>query len=180
MKNIRLMGPIHDVIMGGVAMSFMCAVTKSVTASSVHEHSVVHDTTRFRHAMFDRYVYVVNIIEISVLLTQDRTCSNECFLVICGLWLWQNNQMLWWIFWSHTDPCTKQDRQDHDPIAAGSFMESDRIKKSWAGEKLLIRSLYHSDWIVYGFSSHAIDLVFQVYLPCSTPEGYFVKSMNCY
>ena len=31
--------------------------------SSVHTHGVVHDTTRFVHAMFDRHVYVVNVIE---------------------------------------------------------------------------------------------------------------------
>ena len=58
--------------------------------------------------------------------------------------------MLWWIFWSNTDPRAEQDRQDHDPIEAGSFVESDRIDKLWAGEKLLIRSLYHSDRIVSG------------------------------
>ena len=37
---------------------------------------------------------------------------------------------------------------DHDPIEAGSFVESDRIEKSWADEKLVIRSLFHSDRIV--------------------------------
>ena len=35
--------------------------------------------------------------------------------------------------------------QDHDPIEAGSFVESDRIEKSWADEKLVIRSLF-SQW----------------------------------
>ena len=35
----------------------------SVTARFVHAHSVVHDRTRFGHAIFDRYVYVVNVIE---------------------------------------------------------------------------------------------------------------------
>ena len=40
--------------------------------------------------------------------------------------------------------------QDHDPIEAGSFVESDRIEKSWADEKLVIRSLFHSDRIVSG------------------------------
>ena len=40
--------------------------------------------------------------------------------------------------------------QDHDPIEAGSFVESDRIAKSWADEKLVIRSLFHSDRIVSG------------------------------
>ena len=40
--------------------------------------------------------------------------------------------------------------QDHDPIEAGSFVESDRIEKSGADEKLVIRSLFHSDRIVSG------------------------------
>ena len=40
--------------------------------------------------------------------------------------------------------------QDHDPIEAGSFVESDRVEKSWADEKLMIRSLFHSDRIVSG------------------------------
>ena len=40
--------------------------------------------------------------------------------------------------------------QDHDPIKAGSFVESDRIEKSWADEKLVIRSLFHSDRIFSG------------------------------
>ena len=37
---------------------------ESVTVSSVHTHSVVHDTTQLGHAMFDRYVSVVDIIGI--------------------------------------------------------------------------------------------------------------------
>ena len=40
--------------------------------------------------------------------------------------------------------------QNHDPIEAGSFVESDRVEKSWADEKLMIRSLFHSDRIVSG------------------------------
>ena len=32
-------------------------------ASSVNAHNVVHDTTWFGHAMFDRYVYVISVIE---------------------------------------------------------------------------------------------------------------------
>ena len=40
--------------------------------------------------------------------------------------------------------------QDLDPIEAGSFVESDRIEKSWADEKLVIRALFHSDRIVSG------------------------------
>ena len=63
MKNVRLTIFIHDVTMGGVATSFLCVDTESVTASSVHAHSVVHDRARCEHAMFDRYVYVINVIE---------------------------------------------------------------------------------------------------------------------
>ena len=63
MKNVRLMISILDVTMGGVATSFLCVDTESVTASSVHAHSVVHDRARFEHAMFDRYVYVINVLE---------------------------------------------------------------------------------------------------------------------
>ena len=40
--------------------------------------------------------------------------------------------------------------RDHDPIEAGPFVKSDRIEKSWADEKLVIRSLFHSDQIVSG------------------------------
>ena len=53
-------------------------------------------------------------------------------------------------FFSNTDPSSEQDRQDHDPIEAGSFVESDRIEKSWPDEKLVIRSLFHNDRIVSG------------------------------
>ena len=63
MKNVRLMKSIHDVTMGGVATSFLCVDTESVTASSVHAQGVVHDRARFEHAMFDRYVYVINVLE---------------------------------------------------------------------------------------------------------------------
>ena len=54
---------ILDVTMGGVATSFLCVDTESVTASSVHAHSVVHDRARFEHAMLDRYVYAINVLE---------------------------------------------------------------------------------------------------------------------
>ena len=32
-------------------------------ASSVHAHNVARDTTQFGHAIFDRYVYVINVVE---------------------------------------------------------------------------------------------------------------------
>ena len=54
---------IHDVTMGGVATSFMSAYTKASWPGPVHTHSVAKDTTWFVHAIFDRYVYVINIIE---------------------------------------------------------------------------------------------------------------------
>ena len=63
MKNNTLMTSIQDIITGGVATSFMCADTESVKDSSVHTHGNVNDTTRFGHAMFDRYMYVVNVTE---------------------------------------------------------------------------------------------------------------------
>ena len=63
MKNNTVMTSIHDIITGGVATSFMGAYTESVKDSSVHTHGVVHNTTRFGHAMFDRYMYVVNVTE---------------------------------------------------------------------------------------------------------------------
>ena len=54
-------------------MSLMCADPESVMASSVHADGVVHDTTRFGHAVFDRYVHVVNVIEyIQIVNTRKR------------------------------------------------------------------------------------------------------------
>ena len=51
--------------------------------------------------------------------------------------------------------------QDHDPIEAGSFVESDPIEKSWADEKLVIRSHFHSVGSflesAQGISSHSAD-----------------------
>ena len=62
-KNVRLVISIHDVTMGGVATSFMSTDTRaSWSAHSTHT-VFAHDTTRFGHAIFDRYVYVINVIE---------------------------------------------------------------------------------------------------------------------
>ena len=58
MKNVRLMISIHDVTMGGVATSFMSTDTRASCTHTVF----AHDTTRFGH-IFDRYVYVINVIE---------------------------------------------------------------------------------------------------------------------
>ena len=63
--------------------------------------------------------------------------------------------------------------QDHDPIEAGSFVESDRIEKSWADEKLVIRSLFHSDRIVSGIGPWWCK-------PWYWPGGWFNKKIPSY
>ena len=63
MKNVRLMVSIHDVTMGRVETSFMTADTRASWPVQCMHTVFAHDTTRFGHAMFDRYVYVINVIE---------------------------------------------------------------------------------------------------------------------
>ena len=63
MKNVRLVISIHDVTMGGVAMSFMSVDTKASWPVQCTHTVFAHDTTRFGHAIFDRYVYVITVIE---------------------------------------------------------------------------------------------------------------------
>ena len=62
-KNVRLMISIHDVTMGGVATSFMSADTRASWPVQCTHSVFAHDTTRFGHAIFNRYVYVINVIE---------------------------------------------------------------------------------------------------------------------
>ena len=62
-KKVRLMISIHDVTMGGVATSFMSADTRAPWPVQCTRTMFAHDTTRFGHAIFDRYVYVINVIE---------------------------------------------------------------------------------------------------------------------
>ena len=62
MKIVRLMIFIHDVTMGFVATSFMSADTRASWPVQC-THSVAHETKRFGHAIVDRYVYVINVIE---------------------------------------------------------------------------------------------------------------------
>ena len=62
-KNVRLMISIHDVTMGGVATSFMSADTRASRPVQCTHKVFAHDTTRFGHAIFDRYVCVINVIE---------------------------------------------------------------------------------------------------------------------
>ena len=63
MKNVRLMISIHDVAIGGVATSFMSADTRASWPVQCMHTVFAHDTIRFGHAIFDRYVYVINVIE---------------------------------------------------------------------------------------------------------------------
>ena len=58
-KKVRLMISIHDVTMGGVATSFMSADTRAPWPVQCTRTVFAHDTTRFGHAIFDRYVYVI-------------------------------------------------------------------------------------------------------------------------
>ena len=62
-KKVRLMISIHDVTMGGVATSFMSADTKASWPVQCTHTVFAHDTTRFGHAIFNRYVHVINVIE---------------------------------------------------------------------------------------------------------------------
>ena len=63
MKNIRLMISIHDVTMGGVATSFLSADSRASWPVQCTHTVLAPDTTRFGHAIFDRYVNVINVIE---------------------------------------------------------------------------------------------------------------------
>ena len=87
-----------------------------------------------------------------------------------------NDQLLWWNFWSNTGPRSEQDRQDHDPIEAGSFVESDWIEKSWADEKLVIRSLFHSDRLVSGIGPRISGLILGL-RPANDRRRYFRLSL---
>ena len=63
MENVSLMIYIQDVRMGGVATSFISADTRASWPVQCMHTVFPHDTTRFWHAIFDRYVYVINVIE---------------------------------------------------------------------------------------------------------------------
>ena len=52
-----------DVTMGGVATLFMSADTRASSPVQCKHTVFAHGTTRFGHAKFDRYVYVINVIE---------------------------------------------------------------------------------------------------------------------
>ena len=54
---------IHDVTMGVVATLFMSTDTTASWPVRCTHTVFAHDTTRFGHAIFDMYVYVINVIE---------------------------------------------------------------------------------------------------------------------
>ena len=66
-----------------------------------------------------------------------------------------NNQLLWWNFWSITDPCSQYDRQDHDPIEAGSFVKSDHIEKLWVARNYWSDHVISSDRIISGIGANS-------------------------
>ena len=53
----------HYVKMGGVATSYMNADKRASSPVQCTHTVFAHDTTRFGHAKFDRYVYMINVIE---------------------------------------------------------------------------------------------------------------------
>ena len=63
MKNVRLMLSIHDVIMGGVATSFMRAGMRASWPVQCTHTVFAHNTTQFGRAIFDSYMYMINVIE---------------------------------------------------------------------------------------------------------------------
>ena len=63
MKNIRLMISIYDVTMGGVATPFMSVDSRASWPVQCTHTVFAYDTTRFGHAIYDRYVCVINVIE---------------------------------------------------------------------------------------------------------------------
>ena len=97
-------------------------------------------------------------LKIYKLLTQDRSSSSKYIPVVCGFNYGDITDKMTYCCDEISDPTpihVASIAQDHDPIEAGSFVESDRIEKSWSGEKLLIRSRYHSDRIVSGIGPWA-------------------------
>ena len=63
MENVRLVISICDVTIISLATTPMRVNTRA--SQPVYEHGIVHDTTRFGPAMFDKYVYVVTFIELT-------------------------------------------------------------------------------------------------------------------
>ena len=85
MKNVRLMISIHDVTMGGVATSFMSVDTRASWPVQCTHTVFAHDATRFGHAIFDRYVYVITVIE--NIQTVDTRQTMFQYMVLSSLWI---------------------------------------------------------------------------------------------
>ena len=84
-KDVRLMISIHDVTMGGVATSFMSADTRASWPVQCTHTVFSHDTTQFGHAIFDRYVCVINVIENIQIVDTKQTMFKLIFPGI--LWI---------------------------------------------------------------------------------------------
>ena len=85
MKNVRLMISIHDVTVGGVATSFMSVDTRASWPVQCTHTVFAHDTTRFGHAIFDRYVYVITVIE--NIQTVDTWQTMFQYMFASSLWI---------------------------------------------------------------------------------------------
>ena len=83
MKNVRLIISIHDVTIGGVAMSFMSADTRASWSVRCMHIVFADDTTRFEHAYLTGMCMWLTSFKIYKLLIQDRPCSTKCFPVVC-------------------------------------------------------------------------------------------------
>ena len=140
---VRLWTSIHEV-------TFVYGGTRASRPLAVHAHAVVHDTTRFGHAMVDRGVYVVSFIEYWIKsLTQDKACSGECFPGVSGLYTWwycwSSNQFFWWNLWSNSDPYS---RMESDRI--GKSRETDRLwNRAWAPFQNAIRSRFKAARLMF-------------------------------
>ena len=83
MKNVRLIISIHDVTMGGVATSFMCADTTASRPGSC-THTVLFTIEHGLDMPFLTGMCMwLTSLNIYKLLTHDRICSDECFSVVC-------------------------------------------------------------------------------------------------
>ena len=78
-KNVRLMISIHGVTMEGLATSFMSADTRGSWPVQCTHTVFAPETTRFEHAIFDRYVYVINVIENIKIVDTRQTTFHKMF-----------------------------------------------------------------------------------------------------
>ena len=150
MKNARLMTSIHDVTMGGVATSFMCADTRA-SRSVQCTHTVLFTIQQgLDMPCLTGICMWLTSLNVYNMLTQVRTCSYECIPVVCGFY-----------------PCDTADKitnwcheiSDRTPIHVASRIARIMIRskqgRSWnpielrnlkLASKILMRSRYHQ-WL---------------------------------